>query len=104
MCLPKHPGSMLKITTMSVAESLEHFQAEWRYIRGLTLDLLDDLSEDELLYRPCSSMGSFFQQFRHCGRVQENYLKAVTFGAVDFNTRSGTYQGGPDKKELSDYL
>ena len=45
-----------------------------------------------------------WKQFRHMGRVHENYLSALTFGQVKFDTLGGSYDGKASKLDLNDYF
>jgi hypothetical protein len=49
--------------------NLDLFKSEWTFTRGLTLDLLDSLSEVELSEPPGRDLGPFWKQFRHIGRL-----------------------------------
>jgi len=52
------------------------FKSEWTFTRGLTLDLLNSLSEVELSEPPGSDIGPFWKQFRHVGTLREwGYFK-----------------------------
>jgi len=83
---------------------LEHFRLQWSFVRGLSGDLLESLSDEELLSTPSDSLGSWWKQFRHMGRVQENYLEAVETGTVRFGIEGCSYSGGPSKVNLQKYL
>ena len=45
-----------------------------------------------------------WKQFRHMGRVHENYLSTLTFGQVKFDTLGGSYDGKASKLDLNDYF
>ncbi|MBX9666386.1 MAG: DinB family protein [Candidatus Obscuribacterales bacterium] len=66
----------------------EPFLLEWKFARGLSLDLLSTLSKDDLSFSPGFGMGPFWKQFRHIGRVQEDYVSAVLTGKVSFGNKS----------------
>lgn len=83
---------------------LDHFKSQWQFARGLTLDLLDALSGEELLLSPHGSLGPWWKQFRHVGRVQENYIAAAKTGRVNFGIEGCAYRGGADKSTLRKYL
>ncbi len=70
----------------STITQFETFINEWRFTRGLSLDLLGALSETDLSYSPGFGMGPLWKQFRHIGRVQEDYVLALTTGKVSFST------------------
>ncbi len=61
---------------------------EWKFARGLSLDLLSTLSKDDLSFSPGFGMGPFWKQFRHICRVQEDYVSAVLTGKVSFGSKS----------------
>jgi uncharacterized damage-inducible protein DinB len=85
-------------------ELLDHFQTQWSFVRGLTKDLLEVMSEEELAVTPNPKVGPWWKQFRHMGRVQENYLNAVHSGEISFGFEGCSYSGGPSGAALSDYL
>lgn len=69
------------------------FLVEWKFARGLSLDLLSTLSKEDLDYAPGFGMGPFWKQFRHTSRVQEDYVAALVNGSVSFGiaTQSKSY-------------
>ncbi len=71
----------------------EPFLIEWKFARGLSLDLLSSLSRDDLEYSPGLGMGPLWKQFRHISRVQEDYVAAVVNGSVSFGilNKSSTF-------------
>jgi uncharacterized damage-inducible protein DinB len=81
-----------------------HFRSQWRFLRGLTKDLLESMTDDDLLKSPTPVLGSWWKQFRHIGRVQENYLEAVSKRTVRFGVEGASYTGGPSKESLIRYL
>lgn len=83
---------------------INHFKSQWRFVRGLTIDLLESLSEEKLLKTPAPSLGAWWKQFRHVGRVQENYIEAIGTKKVKFGYESGSYKGGASKEKLKEYL
>jgi uncharacterized damage-inducible protein DinB len=80
------------------------FSSAWSFSRGLTRDLLNEMSDSDLLFLPGPQLGAFWKQFRHVGRVQECYLDALTTGNVDFSPEGKSYDHGPSKKWLKEYL
>ena len=83
---------------------LLHFQNQWKFVRGLTLDLLQSIPDAQFESSPGRDLGPWWKQFRHVGRVQENYLDAMSSGTVKFGFAGATYQLGPSKLELEKYL
>ena len=49
-------------------------------------------------------MGSWGKQFRHLGRVQENYISALNTGSVKFSTAGCSFGEPITKHGLLDYL
>ena len=86
------------------SDLLEHFKVQWAFVRGLTQDLLESLSDDDLMVTPDPHLGSWWKQFRHVGRVQENYLAAIETGSIRFGIEGSSYFGGPSKANLLSYL
>jgi uncharacterized damage-inducible protein DinB len=83
---------------------LLHFMSQWRFARGLTIDLLHSIPNDQLENSPGGNLGPWWKQFRHVGRVQENYLNAMITGIMEFGFEAATYQLGPSKPQLEMYL
>jgi uncharacterized damage-inducible protein DinB len=83
---------------------IDHFKSQWKFLRGLTNDLLESISQEEMVRSPGTSVGPWWKQFRHVGRVQENYLNAINTGAVKFGFENTTYRGHDSKEELQKYL
>ena len=83
---------------------IDHFISQWKFLRGLTKDLLESISQEEMVHGPNASVGPWWKQFRHVGRVQENYLNAIETGAVKFGFEGVTYGGRESKEELWKYL
>ena len=77
---------------------------EYKFVRKLSLDLLSRLSPEALPYAPLDGMGAFWRQFRHVGRVQEDYSRAIESGRVEFSTVKSSYSGGPSQQQLCEYL
>lgn len=83
---------------------LAMFVNSWTFTRALTLDMLSELTESELSWSPSASVGSFWKQFRHLGRVQENYMDALDSGSITFTCEGKRYDGGASRKALRNYL
>ena len=83
---------------------IDHFISQWKFLRGLTRDLLETISQDEMARAPDPSVGPWWKQFRHVARVQENYLTGIETVTVKFGFEGTTYQGGESKAELQKYL
>ncbi len=77
--------------------------AEWRFARGLTLDLLDRCSDADLQFA-LNGGSPLWKQFRHIGRVQEDYLSAIETGVAHFDARNGSYRGDASRAALRRYL
>jgi uncharacterized damage-inducible protein DinB len=80
------------------------FDSQWRFARGLTRDLLLSLEISDLSFSPGASVGSLWKHFRHVGRVQENYVRAMETGKVVFGFDGTSYAGGASKQGLIEYL
>ena len=61
-------------------EILETF----RLHRMLTLDLLQSLGNEQLLWRPIKASGSFGKQFRHILDIQRCYVESMINGFLTF--------------------
>lgn len=53
-----------------------HFQA-WKFHRGLTLDILKSLTNEQLKLTVGKNMGTLGQQFRHIAKIELEYLDAI---------------------------
>jgi hypothetical protein len=84
--------------------NLDFFKCEWTFTRGLTLDLLDSLSEVELSEPPGRDLGPLWKQFRHIGRLQECYQNALNTGRIKFDYDHKRYRGGCSRDTLKNYL
>ncbi|MGD9680002.1 MAG: DinB family protein [Candidatus Obscuribacterales bacterium] len=89
---------------MNQRDDLSGAFSEWRFVRGLTMELLADLSEADLEYAELPSMGPFWKQFRHMARVQEDYIDAIETSKIAFTTDGKSYSGGADVSLLAGYL
>jgi len=85
-------------------KDLDLFKSEWKFTRGLTLELLDSLTDAELSQTPCPELGAFWKQFRHVGRLQECYMEALNTKKIKFDYRNKRYRGGCSKNALKAYL
>jgi uncharacterized damage-inducible protein DinB len=83
---------------------LDLFKREWTFTRGLTLELLDSLTDVELSETPAPSLGPFWKQFRHVGRLQECYQEALNSKKIRFDYKNKRYRGGCSKNALRAYL
>ncbi len=86
------------------SDLLNHFLDQWRFLRSLTYDFIESTSELELRNSPSSAVSPLWKQFRHVGRVQENYLSALDSGMIKFTTEGCSYIGGSDKQQILLYL
>ncbi len=77
---------------------------EWEFVRRLSLDLLAGQTEASLIALPGANMGALWKQFRHIGRVEEDYTEAILTGKIEFDSGRKSYSGGPDKESLRTYL
>ena len=77
---------------------LDLFKSEWKFTRGLTLELLDSLTDAELAETPNPDVGPFWKQFRHVGRLQECFQEALNRRKIRFDYQNKRYRGGCSKK------
>jgi uncharacterized damage-inducible protein DinB len=78
--------------------------SEWSWARGLSKDLLNALPEEMLHQQPLPDVGSWAKQFRHLGRVQENYIQALKSGKTVFSYNGCSLPGVITKPSLIEYL
>jgi len=73
-------------------------------IKDSTLDLLDALTDTELVITPAVALGPFWKQFRHVGRLQECYQDALNTGRIKFDYDHKRYRGSCSREALKNYL
>ena len=59
-----------------------HFQA-WKFHRGLALDILKSLNDEQLKLTVGKNMGTLGQQFRHIAKIELEYLDAIKSKKID---------------------
>ena len=79
-------------------------QKDWTFTRQLTVDLLDACSKGDLDFALNSHCGPLWKQFRHMGRVHENYLSALITGQINFDPADGSYAGKASAIYLNGYF
>lgn len=84
--------------------NLDLFKSELAFTRGLTIELLDSLTDAELGQGPGRDLGPFWKQFRHVGRLQECYQDALKTGRIKFDYDHKRYRGGCSRDALKNYL
>ncbi len=84
---------------MDIQTALDNFS----YHRKRTIDLLESLSDADLLHTPNENQGPLWKQFRHLGRVHENYAEALESHRVNFS-KGKSYRAGASKQALLAYL
>lgn len=62
----------------------------WKFHRGLALDILKSLTDEQLLLTVGKNMGTLGEQFRHMARVQVQYTEAIK------NKKIGPTEKKPD--------
>ena len=83
---------------------MDALQKDWTFTRQLTVDLLDACSKVDLDFALNSHCGPLWKQFRHMGRVHENYLSALITGQVNFDPADGSYVGKASAINLNGYF
>jgi hypothetical protein len=71
--------------------------------RAMTADLLATLDDDSLRFTPGPGLGPLWQQFRHLGRIEDNYTAAIATGRIAFGP-PGRRSAGTTRTALGDYL
>ncbi len=85
-------------------KELKQLLTEWKEMRKLTLDLLDELPEEHLSFTVGESMGTIGKQYRHLGDVQICYNEAIKTGKIDFEEYKREYSLENSKTKLKDFL
>ena len=78
--------------------------SEWNWARGLTIDLLKASSPEDLSFRIDASCGPLWKQFRHVGRVHENYMTALETRRIEFGIQGCSYHGDASQESLVAYF
>lgn len=94
----------MSIEDEALLESVDKFISEWQFARGLSRDLLATLSSEQLEAAPLAGAGPLWKQFRHIGRVQEDYISAIHTGTVRFTTDGKGFAGKKSVSALKSYL
>ena len=86
--------------------SLAATLAEWRLVRGKTLEFLETMPEDLMAWRPGGNelLGTFGMQLRHLGKSQEAYLIGIKTGAITFSDKQFDPAIETDKRAALAYL
>lgn len=76
-----------------------------RYVRfrALTVELLGTLDQESLGFVPGPGLGPLWQQFRHLGRIEDNYTTALDTGRIAFGP-PGRRAAGITRDALAAYL
>jgi hypothetical protein len=85
-------------------ETLDCIIGELQHLRALTTDLLDQSTQAFLEFSPHADLGPTWKQFRHSGRVEENYTRAIDTKNVEFNPCFGKFWGESSRENLLEYL
>lgn len=64
--------------------SAEKILKTYFFHRGLTLDLLEILEESDLNFSPGGKVTTWGEQFLHMGRVQKDYMDALSSLSIKF--------------------
>jgi uncharacterized damage-inducible protein DinB len=71
--------------------------------RAMTSELLATLDDDSLAFTPGPNMGPLWQQFRHLGRIEDNYVAAIATGRIEFGPPR-RLSAGTTATALAEYL
>ena len=85
-------------------ESTTEFIKDWKQIRGKTLEFLESLPEELIMWRPNELLGTFGMQIRHMCKSQEAYIKGVKSGRIDFSDKKYDKSIEKDKKKLLSWM
>ena len=83
---------------------MDALQKDWTFTRRLTVDLLDACSKGDLDFALNSHCGPLWKQFRHMGRVHENYLSALILGRSTLILQMVHMRERPQQYILADIL
>ncbi len=85
-------------------QELKQLLEDWREMRQLTIDLLDELPEKDLLFTVGKNMGTIGKQYRHIGDVQICYSEAIKNKKIDFSKYRRDYSLESSKEKLKSFL
>src|SRR3989344_8231560 len=89
---------------MTFRDTINAILNNWNFHRDLTLDILENLSEEQLNLTVGKNMGTLGAQFRHIGRVQTQYIEAIENKKLGKIQEEYKPEIAKSKKELLDYL
>jgi uncharacterized damage-inducible protein DinB len=85
-------------------QELKQLLEDWQEMRQLTIDLLDELPEEKLLFTVGKNMGTIGKQYRHIGDVQICYKEAIKNKKIDFSKYRRDYSLESSKEKLKLFL
>lgn len=85
-------------------EELKQILEDWQTMRQLTLDLLEEIQEDNLSFTVGRGVGTIGKQFRHIGDVQICYSEAIKAGKISFGKYKRDYSIENSKEKLQEFL
>ena len=71
--------------------------------RAMNAELLATLDGESLGFTPGPGMGAMWQQFRHLGRIEDNYVAGIATGVLEFGAPRRR-ASGTTASALADYL
>ncbi len=87
-----------------MGKGLKQLLEDWRAMRQLTLDLLEELPEEYICFAVGKNMGTIGKQYRHIGDVQICYKEAIKTGKIDFDKYKRDYSLESSKEKLRIFL
>ena len=85
-------------------QELKQLTEDWQAMHQLTLDLLNELPEENLSYTVSKNMGTIGKQYRHLGDVQICYNEAIKTGKINFDKYRRDYSLENSKEKLKAFL
>ncbi len=64
-------------------QEIEKKIKDWTYVQSLPFDILQSLTNEQLLLTVGKNMGTLGEQFRHMARVRMQYAEAIETGKID---------------------
>jgi uncharacterized damage-inducible protein DinB len=76
------------------------FETGWAFIRGLTFEFIEAVSDDRWEFTPHERYAPFCKQVRHMVCVQGVYIAGLRDRATDFGRKHSHYTGPLDRASL----
>ncbi|MGZ3708070.1 MAG: hypothetical protein ACXWPM_04505, partial [Bdellovibrionota bacterium] len=85
---------------MDYQHSIDEFLSSWKFLRKMTSDFIEGVSEDRWEYSPHADYSPLCKQFRHMVWVSGLYNAALRDRKIDFSKKKSSYSGNLERAQL----